>query len=68
VSTIIGQKRIRKKYFGVMSVWLSDRLARDRCGYLEHHKKNGIKIVLNLVEILRRISKLCFGVVLEVGL
>ena len=68
MSTIIGQKKIGKKYFGVMSIWLSNRLARDRYRYLEHHKKNGIKIVLNLVEILRRISKLYFGVVLEVGL
>jgi len=48
-----------------MNAWWSEDQAKDRCRFLEHHKRNGIKIALSLVEILKKISKLCFGGVLE---
>ena len=50
----------------MMSIWLNYDLVKDQYGFLEHYKKNGIKIALKFMVILRRILKLCFGVVLEV--
>jgi hypothetical protein len=48
-----------------MSAWWKKDAVKDLFEFLEHHKKNGIKIVLSQRGILRRIQRLCSGVVLE---